>query len=87
VTSGALVVAIESATSISSVAPVDRHISNSSDFASVTTSRNDDNRGSAVAFVTADRGDRCRGRRAPATRLLLRASAAAYARRTHENVE
>jgi len=87
VTSGASVVAKESVTSILTVAPAVRHISNSSDYASVTTSRHDDNCGSAVAFVTANRGDCCRGRRAPATGLLLRASAAAYARRTHENVE
>jgi len=91
VTSGAAVVAKASATSTSTststVAAAFRHISNSSDRTSVTSSRNDDDRGSAVAFVATDRGDRCRGRRAPATGLLLRAAAAAHSRRTHENVE
>jgi len=88
VTSGAAVVAKGSATSTSTVAAAVRHISISSDHStSVTTSRHDDDRGSAVAFVATDRGDRCRGRRAPATGLLLRASASAHARCTHENVE
>jgi len=78
VTSGAASAAAATATSTV------RHVNG----ALVTkSSRNDNDGGSPVSLVASDRGHRCRSRRAPATGLLLRPSAAANSRRTHENVE
>jgi len=79
VTSGAVSAAAAEAATLTV-----RHISS----ALVTnSSRHDNDGGSSVSLVASDRSHRCRSRRAPATGLLLRPSAAANSRRTHENVE